>query len=153
MPTYRHSGSETMFCRFPCARSHLTGLSEYVSQRTLLFFAFAYPRYYSPKDGTLSITMWTRNCNFRIPYDITGAIIARPAVPCCRLNLCPGEFAGPVQKPNLYFSKDSKPAGAVLFLFRQEKYPKETDLVGGVEAVRSRAQSHILRYDCHRQSL
>ena len=82
-----------------------------------------------------------------------GAVIDRPTVPCCRQNLCPGEFAEQVRNPYLYFSKDSKPARTVLFLFRQEKYPKEADLVGGVELNSSRSQSHILRYDCHRQSL
>jgi len=65
---------------------------------------------------------------------MVGAIINRPAVPCCRLNLGIGEFAGQVQNPNLYFSKHFKPAGAVLFLFRQEKYPKEADLGKAIRA-------------------
>ena len=53
-PTYRKSSSETMFRRICRAHSHLPGLSDRLSRRTLLFLAFAYPCHYSPKGRSLS---------------------------------------------------------------------------------------------------
>lgn len=55
MPTYRHSCSETMFCRFRRTHSHQTGLAERFCKHTLLFIAFSCCfAHYTPKRQILS---------------------------------------------------------------------------------------------------
>ena len=59
MPTYRHSGSETMFRRFRRTRSHQPGFAERFRRRTLLFIAFVIQLgYYTSKRQFLSILLW-----------------------------------------------------------------------------------------------
>ena len=59
MATYRHSGSEAMFCRFPRVPSHHMGLADRFRRRTLLFTAFGYySAYYTPVIGSLSTLLW-----------------------------------------------------------------------------------------------
>ena len=54
MPTYRHLGSQTMFCSFLRAPFHQPGLSDRFRLHTLLFTAFIYRPYYSRNWQVLS---------------------------------------------------------------------------------------------------
>ena len=69
-----------------------------------------------------------KNCSLKcsLSAEAVGVAIGRPPVQPVILQMLPVKMNNRI----LHFLQHFRPVGAVLFLFRQEKYPKEADLRG-----------------------